>query len=581
LPMLQELRVENLLLIDRAELALAPGLNVVTGETGAGKTLLAQALDLLLGARPPRAGSGVVRAGAAEAYVEGVFSLPPELADLELLPTGAEEIVLARRVWPDGRTRAYVCGRSATVADLRELGSALLAFYGQHEHRKLMLAAVQMDVLDGFCGEAVSELRARVGDAYSRVRAVEARETELRELAAGRERELDLLAFELDEIESVAPTADEAAELAVERDRLRHLETLRVAAFGGAEAISPEDGGGGAAELLAQAAAQLAVAAGIDPELAGLSERAQALGDEASELSGALRSYVFGLEASPGRLEEVEERLAQFARLERKHGGGIAEVLAHAERCRARRAELERAEIALSEVEASLGEARASLDGLAEDLTGRRREAAPALAAAVRERLAELAMPDAEFDVEVRRRPEGCGARGADEVSLVIAPNPGMPAGPLREIASGGELSRVMLALKTSVEAGDPNAAKRREAQSPTPRKGREKWGRQRTLVFDEIDTGIGGRAAEAVGKKLKSLARSNQVLCVTHLPQIATFGDHHYVLEKKESGGRSRTGIRAVTGGERTEEVARMLSGAKLTETSRKHAEQMIKANA
>src|ERR1700761_5509411 len=231
--MLHELRIENLLLIDRAELRLAPGLNVVTGETGAGKTLLAQSLDLLLGARPPRAGGGVVRAGAAEAYVEGVFSIPRELADSELLPTGAEEIVLARRVWPDGRPRAYVCGRSATVADLRELGSALLAFYGQHEHRKLMLAAVQLDVLDGFCGEEVSELRTRVGDAYARMRGLQEQFDSVQALATGRERELDLLAFELDEIESVAPSEDEACELAVERDRLRHLETLRSAAFGG------------------------------------------------------------------------------------------------------------------------------------------------------------------------------------------------------------------------------------------------------------------------------------------------------------------------------------------------------------
>jgi DNA repair protein RecN (Recombination protein N) len=194
----------------------------------------------------------------------------------------------------------------------------------------------------------------------------------------------------------------------------------------------------------------------------------------------------------------------------------------------------------------------------------------------------DLAMKSV-FRVEITSSEEEGNWRGSgnDQVMYLISTNPGEPLHQLEHIASGGELSRVMLALKTSVEAGDPSAAKRREAQSPTPRKGREKWGRQRTLVFDEIDTGIGGRAAEAVGKKLKSLARSNQVLCVTHLPQIATFGDHHYVLEKKESGGRSRTGIRAVTGGQRTEEVARMLSGAKLTETSRKHAEQMIKANA
>ena len=564
--MLQELRVENLLLIDRAELALAPGLNVVTGETGAGKTLLAQALDLLLGARPPRAGSGVVRTGAAEAYVEGVFSLPASLAGAEVLPTGAEEIVLARRVWPDGRTRAYVCGRSATVADLRELGSALLSFYGQHEHRKLMLSAVQLDVLDGYCGRSQGELRQRVAAAYGQVRAVEERFEAVSELAAGRERELDLLAFELDEIESLAPSEEEASELTVERDRLRHLETLRGAAFGGAEAISPEDGGGGAAELLAQAAAQLSVAAGIDPELAGLSERAQALGDEASELSAALRSYVFELEASPGRLEEVEERLALFARLERKHGGSIADVLAHAERCRARREELERSEIALTALAASLGEARAELDRLAGELSERRREAAPALAAAVRERLAELAMSDAEFEVEVRPRSDGCGARGADEVSLMIAPNPGMPAGPLREIASGGELSRVMLAILSVAHSGSGPGG------SPASRGGP-------LLVFDEIDAGIGGHTARAVGEHLRALADGRQILCITHLPQVAAMAARHFTIVKDSSALPARTTVSTLGGDEVVGELVRMLGAAEGDRAASRHARQLLRA--
>ena len=564
--MLQELRVENLLLIDRAELALAPGLNVVTGETGAGKTLLAQALDLLLGARPPRAGSGVVRTGAAEAYVEGVFSLPASLAGAEVLPTGAEEIVLARRVWPDGRTRAYVCGRSATVADLRELGSALLSFYGQHEHRKLMLSAVQLDVLDGYCGRSQGELRQRVAAAYGQVRAVEERFEAVSELAAGRERELDLLAFELDEIESLAPSEEEASELTVERDRLRHLETLRGAAFGGAEAISPEDGGGGAAELLARAAAQLSVAAGIDPELAGLSERAQALGDEASELSAALRSYVFELEASPGRLEEVEERLALFARLERKHGGSIADVLAHAERCRARREELERSEIALTALAASLGEARAELDRLAGELSERRREAAPALAAAVRERLAELAMSDAEFEVEVRPRSDGCGARGADEVSLMIAPNPGMPAGPLREIASGGELSRVMLAILSVAHSGSGPGG------SPASRGGP-------LLVFDEIDAGIGGHTARAVGEHLRALADGRQILCITHLPQVAAMAARHFTIVKDSSALPARTTVSTLGGDEVVGELVRMLGAAEGDRAASRHARQLLRA--
>jgi len=564
--MLQELRVENLLLIDRAELALAPGLNVVTGETGAGKTLLAQALDLLLGGR---AGSGVVRAGAAEAYVEGVFTLPASLAGAEVLPTGAEEIVLARRVWPDGRTRAYVCGRSATVADLRELGSALLSFYGQHEHRKLMLSAVQLDVLDGYCGPAQGALRERVADAYARVRGLEERYEAVNELAAGRERELDLLAFELDEIESVSPSEAEAAELAVERDRLRHLETLRGAAFGGAEAISPEDGGGGAAELLAQAAAQLAVAADIDPELAGLSERAQALGHEASELSAALRSYVFGLEASPGRLDEVEERLSLFARLERRHGGSIADVLAHAERCRARREELERAEIALSEIEASLGEARAELDRLASELSERRREAAPALAAAVRERLAELAMPDAEFEVEVRPREDGCGPRGADEVSLVIAPNPGMPAGPLREIASGGELSRVMLAiLSVAHSSHDGNSGDSAGSTRGGP-----------LLVFDEVDAGIGGQTARAVGEHLRDLAEGRQILCITHLPQVAAMAARHFTIAKDTAAVPARTTVSTLAGDGVVGELVRMLGAAEGDRAASRHARQLLRA--
>ncbi len=468
--MLHELRIENLLLIDRAELRLAPGLNVVTGETGAGKTLLAQSLDLLLGGR---AGSGVVRGGAAEAYVEGVFSLPPALASAELLPEGAEELVLARRVWPDGRTRAYVCGRSATVADLRELGSALLSFYGQHEHRRLMLSAVQLDVLDGWCGAEVASLRDRVGEAYARVRSLEERVGELRSVAAGRERELDLLGFELEEIERVSPSEAEAADLTGERERLRHIETLAEAAAGGADAISPDDGGG-AAELLAQAAGQVQHAAGIDPQLADLAERASALAYEAQDVSAALRSYAEGLEGSPGRLEEVEERLAQFARLERKHGGGVADVLAHAERCRARREELERAEVSLGTAEEELAAARTELEGLAGRLSGNRAGAAPALAAAVRERLAELAMPEATFSVELVPREGGCGPRGADTVELMIAANPGLPAGPLREIASGGE------AL-----AGHAGAAQRRA---------RVRWrvGRGRRRVSQAIVAGAG-----------------------------------------------------------------------------------------
>jgi DNA repair protein RecN (Recombination protein N) len=577
--MLQELRVENLLLIDRAELRLGPGLNVVTGETGAGKTLLAQALDLLLGGR---AGSGVVRSGAAEAYVEGVFAIPPSMRDLEILPTDAEEIVLARRVWPDGRTRAYVCGRSATVGDLRELGGALVAFYGQHEHRRLMLSTVQLDVLDAHCGPDQALLRDGVGEAHARVRGLEERMAELEELAAGRERELDLLAYELDEIERVAPSQAEAAELAEERGRLRHVETLQAAATGAAEAVSGE-GGEGAAELLASAAAQVQHAADIDPQLSELSERLAGLAYDAQDVGAGLRSYALGLEGSPGRLEEVEERLAQFARLERKHGDGIAEVLAHADRCRARREELERAEIALGEVEHELSMARAELDRLAGELSERRRQAAPALAAAVRERLAELAMPEAEFRVEIAPREGGCGPRGIDAVELLIAANPGLPAGPLREIASGGELSRVMLAILSVAHGGAaaPGAGSGAERGAGGGAKRGAGGGAKSgpLLVFDEIDAGIGGHTARAVGEHLRALAAGRQILCITHLPQVAALAARHFTIAKDTSTAPARTTVTALDGDRLVGELVRMLGADEGDRAATRHARDLLRA--
>jgi len=556
--MLHELRVENLLLLDRAQLRLAPGLNVLTGETGAGKTLLAHALDLLLGGR---ARSGLVRAGAAEAYVEGTFSIPPPPPPCcELIPADAHEVVLARRVWPDGRTRAYVCGRSATVADLRELGEALLAFYGQHEHRKLMLATAQLDVLDAHCGQAQARLRLRVAAAYERVRELEHRARELRQLAGARERELDLLAFELDEIEAIAPSEEEAAAIGAERERLRQLETLRAALTGAAEALSPESGVG-ASELLAQAARPLEAAAEIDPGLEVLSERFHALLYEAQDLGGELRSSLLGLEGSPGRLEEIEERLAQFARLQRKHGGTIGDVMAHAERCRTRREELEHADVALEAAEAELGKALAERDRLAAELSRRRGAAAPALAKAVRERLADLAMPDARFEVDLRPRGEGCGPRGADTVELQISANAGIPLGPLREIASGGELSRVMLAL---LSVAHRDAA---EAQSAS------------TLVFDELDAGIGGHTARAVGAQLRALAAGRQVLCITHLPQVAALADRHFTIAKNSSTVPATTTVTELEGDAVVGELVRMLGAGEGDRAASQHARQLLRA--
>ncbi|MDQ6745359.1 MAG: DNA repair protein RecN [Actinomycetota bacterium] len=567
--MLHELRVENLLLMERAEIRLAPGLNVVTGETGAGKTLLAHALDLLLGGR---ARAGIVRQGAQEAYVEGVFSLPEELPGelRERLPGDAQEIVLARRVWADGRTRAYVCGRSGTLADLRELGARLLAFYGQHESRRLMLGSAQLEILDALGGGEQRALRAALASAYETARGLRARVQELRVLAGARDRELDLVAFELREIDAVGPTEAEANELSLERERLRHLETLQVAAARGAEAISPPEGRG-VVELLAGAGTGLEAAGAIDPALAPLAERLLALRFEAEDLAGELRAYLQGVESAPGRLEEVEERLALFARLERKHGGSIAEVLRHAEACRARQAELEHAEVALEGAEAELAAAQAELDRLAGELSQRREAAGEELAAAVRERLAELAMPDARFQVALQPRADGCGPRGADSVEFLIAPNAGLPAGPLREIASGGELSRVMLAL-LSVAHG------RTDGRGPTGAGGRELPG-QPLLVFDEIDAGVGGHTARAVGAQLRELARGRQILCITHLPQVAALGTRHFTIVKDGRSTPARTTVSALEGEEVVGEIVRMLGAGEGDRAASQHARQMLRA--
>src|SRR5436190_347581 len=342
--MLLELRVENLLLIERAELRLVPGLNVLTGETGAGKTVLAHALDLLLGGR---AKPGIVRPGADEAYVEGVFEV------------GYADLVLARRVTAAGRTRAYVRGRAASVGDLRAAAEGVLAFYGQHEHRKLTLTSAQLDVLDAFAGPEQSKRRAACAAAHAAAREATGALAELRERAGARERELDLLAFELREIEALDPSEEDERALQAERGRLRHLEALRGAALAGAEAVGAD---AGVATLLASAEGSFDAAAGVDPDLDALGERLRGLRVEGEDLAVELRRYEEAVEAPPGRLEEVEERLAAYARLTRKHGGSVAAVLAHARHCAERRDELEHAEEALAAAEEHLHAARAELD---------------------------------------------------------------------------------------------------------------------------------------------------------------------------------------------------------------------------
>jgi DNA repair protein RecN (Recombination protein N) len=551
---LEELRVENLLLIERAELRLGEGLNVLTGETGAGKTVLAHALDLLLGGKPRQ---GIVRPGASEAYVEGVFTLPEELREAlaEKLPEDAEEVVLARRVSAEGRTRAYVGGRSATAADLQEIGGALLSFYGQHEHRKLTLASAQLSILDGFAGEEQADRRAAFAAAYAEERSLRAELEALEARAGARDRELDLLEWELQEIENAAPSEEEEEALTEERDRLRHLGALTAAASGGVDAIAGGEGNEGAAVALAGASRALEAIRGVDASLDRLADRVVALAVEADDVATELRRYGEEIEAAPGRLDEVEERLALLDRLKRKHGGTLAAVLAHAEECRRRRDELTGAEEALERGRAALAEARAGLERQAAELRAAREAAAGPMAEAVRERLAALAMDGASFEVALADR-EGYGPSGGDEVEFLIAPNPGVPAGPLRETASGGELSRVMLALMgVAAEAG------------------------ARTLVFDEVDAGIGGQTARAVGEQLRELASGRQVICITHLPQIASLADRHFTIVKDVTAGTARTTVTQLGKSDLVSELVRMLGAEGDDSAARRHARELLKA--
>lgn len=558
--MLHELRVENLLLLERAELRLAEGLNVLTGETGAGKTLLAQALDLLLGGRAP---SRIVRPGGREAYVEGVFALPEGL-EPDALPEDAQELVLSRRVWADGRTRAYLNNRSATAGDLRQLATALLHFYGQHEHRKLTLSGAQLEVLDSYGGAEQLSLRKRIRAAHERARELDRRVAELRAVAGARERELDLIEFELGEIEAAQPSEQEEVELLAERDRLRHLDALQAAVLTAAEALAPE-AGGGVGELLAGPVHGLEAASELDRTLSPLAERLRSLGYEADDLGAELRRYALELDggegAGPGRLEEVEERLELFAWLKRKHGGSIAQVLDHAERCAARREELEGADTALEAAQREIASADQELDRLGAQLSRRRQAAAPSLAKAVCRRLSELAMPDATFDVRLVPRQDGCGPRGAETVEFEIAVNPGVPGGPLREIASGGELSRLMLAL-LSVAHGDG----RRASDGAL-------------LVFDELDAGIGGHTARAVGEHLRSLARGRQILCITHLPQVASLADRHFKIEKQSADGSATTIVSELSGDGVVSELVRMLGASEGDRAASQHARQLLRA--
>jgi DNA repair protein RecN (Recombination protein N) len=559
--MLRELRIENLLLIERAELRLGEGLNAITGETGAGKTVLAHSLDLLMGGK---AKAQIVRPGAGEAWVEGVFDLPegllaePEMAELaERLPRGADEVVLGRRVSGGGRTSAFIAGRAATAAELKLLGGRLLSFFGQHEHRKLTISSAQLEILDGFAGPEHLEARRLYRDAHRECGRLAAELAELREAEGSRERDLDLFRYELSEIEEVAPDPQERAGIAAERERLRHAEALREAAAGAHAGLAgAEEDGGGAAAALAQAESLLQAAGGLDPGLDEIAERVAALALELGDVGAELRGYAEGLESDPEALLAIEQRLEAIDRLERKHGGSVESVLAHAERCRAEIARLEGAGVRSGEAEPALLAAEARRQELGDLLSAGRAAAAPPLQERVAAELDRLSMTGARLDVVLEPHPDGYGPSGRETVELRVAPNPGIEPAPLRDAASGGELSRVMLALS-----------------------GLGRGGAAGTLVFDEIDAGIGGNTARVVGERLKALGAERQVVCITHLPQVASLADAHFRLEKHVGDGPALAAVERLEGEGVVEEIRRMLGGERSDEVATKHARQLLKA--
>ncbi|MDX6633919.1 MAG: repair protein RecN [Solirubrobacterales bacterium] len=559
--MLRELRIENLLLIERAELRLGEGLNAITGETGAGKTVLAHSLDLLMGGK---AKAQIVRPGAPEAWVEGVFDLPaglleePEFAELaERLPEGAEEVVLGRRVSVGGRTSAFVAGRAATAADLKLLGGRLIAFFGQHEHRRLTISSAQLEILDGFAGAEHLELRTVYREAHRDCARLAAEMAELREREGSRERDLDLYRYELSEIEAVAPVPEERDEIASQRERLRHAEGLREAATSAHTGLAgAEEDGGGAVAAIAQAEAALQSAAGLDRSLDAILERVAAVGVELGDVASELRDYAEGVEADPASLQTIEERLEAIDRLERKHGGSVESVLAHAERCREEIARLEGAEVRSAEAETALAAAEARRADLGERLSAGREAASGPLQERVAEELELLSMAGASLEVVLEPHPDGFGASGRETVELRVAPNPGIEAAPLRDAASGGELSRVMLALSGLGQAANAG-----------------------TMVFDEIDAGIGGKTARVVGERLQALGRDRQVLCITHLPQVASLADVHFRLEKDVDAEQAVATVERLGGEDVVAEIRRMLGGETADQAATEHARELLKA--
>jgi DNA repair protein RecN (Recombination protein N) len=564
---LAELRLENYAVIDNVVIEFAAGLNLLTGETGAGKSILIDALGLLLG---EKASTDVIRRGAERAVVAAVFeSDGPAARSIEgILETNGLDaengsLILRREIAPGGKGRVFINNQPATVAVLKQIAPHLAVIHAQNESIVNFDAAARQELLDAYAGVELKDVSA----AFAHWKQIRGRIAELEQDEQDRMRLLDLWNFQCREIEEARLRAGEDEQLEAEKRVLANAEKIYGAAINAFDLLY--EGNASTSSSLRAAQKHLEELVRYEPKFQEALAALESARISVEDVGATLRDYAGGIQASPERLAEIEERLALLDRLKRKYGPTLDQTIAFGEDARRKLLEMENKDQVLLELRGELAVAGDDYRKAARSVSRKRLEAARKLEKLVEAEINDLAMR-ASFHIAIDEdEAEGCWtSSGINQVIYRITTNAGESMRPLEQIASGGELSRVMLALKASVEAGTNPAGKKKVAAA------------QRTLVFDEIDTGIGGRAAEAVGKKLKALSKGNQVLCVTHLPQIATFADHHYLIEKREAGGRAKTTVREITGEERTEEVARMLSGAKLTETSRKHAEQMIRAN-
>ncbi len=557
--MLLELTVENYAVVEQARIRLQQGLIVLTGETGSGKSIVVDSLSLLLGAR---ASTEMIRTGAGRARVSGIFSVPIANGVAELLAEAGieldpdEELVVEREIAANGKSRAFVANRPVTSAFLRQLAPALGDIHGQNEQQSLFSFSAQRDTLDAYAN--AGELRRKVSAIHSQWRAVGEKLEELNRNEQEKLRMLDLWSFQRNEIDLVAPKPGEDTELEAERKILGNVTRLQESANAAFDLLydAPES----ATTQLRQALKRVDELLRIDASVAAISDgmkQASALLDDASY---ELRDYVGKLEGDPARLEEVESRLAALDRVKRKYGGTLEEVVAFRNDVARRADEVENAaehRIALEKEQARLA---GDYEAAATALHSARESAAKKLSKQIESELASLAMVGSQFRIAVEQGP--WTAAGFDDITFLVSPNRGEELKPLEKVASGGELSRIALALKTTV--GDVDAASA------------STW---RTLVFDEVDAGVGGAAAAAVGKRLKALSRTSQVICVTHTAQIAGFADHHLAVSKSEGKGRVTTNIKELSREARAREIGRMLSGEEITPEALRQAEQLMQA--